>query len=149
MPATSISVRSDSEDQTRQLGRTLASRLKPGDVIALEGDLGSGKTVFVQGLADGLGVRDQVHSPTFVVHHHYRGRLPLDHYDLYRLNGMSWLDSGLDEPAPDSVTVIEWSDRAVPLEEWATIRLRLEVLSDNERQIAVLTGGDRLAGWPN
>src|ERR671929_48046 len=106
MPATSTSVRSDSEEKTRALGRSLASMLKPGDVLALEGDLGSGKTVLVQGLAEGLGVNDQVHSPTFVVHHRYRGRVTLDHYDLYRLNGLSWLDSGLDEPSPESITVI-------------------------------------------
>jgi tRNA threonylcarbamoyladenosine biosynthesis protein TsaE len=123
--------------------------LKTGDVVALEGDLGSGKTVLVQGLAEGLGVQGQVHSPTFVIHHRYPGRVPLDHYDLYRLNGLSWLDSGLDEPSPESITVIEWSQRAAPLEEWATIRLRLEVLSDNDRQITVLDGGERLPGWPS
>ena len=115
--------------------------------MALEGDLGSGKTVFVQGLAEGLHVRDQVHSPTFVVHHRYRGVVPLDHYDLYRLNGMTWQDSGLDEPSSDSITVIEWSDRATRLEEWASIRLRLDVLSENGRQITVLNGGDRFATW--
>jgi tRNA threonylcarbamoyladenosine biosynthesis protein TsaE len=121
--------------------------LKPGDVLALEGELGSGKTVFVQGLAEGLDVRDQVHSPTFVVHHRYRGNLPLDHYDLYRLNGMTWLDSGLDEPSADSITVIEWSERAGPLKEWATLRVQFEVLSDKERQITVYDSSDRLGDW--
>ena len=149
MRATNTSVRSDSEERTRALGRSLASLLKPGDVVALEGELGSGKTVLVQGLAEGLGARDQVHSPTFVLHHRYRGRVPLDHYDLYRLDGTSWLDSGLDEPSADSIIVIEWSDRVAPFEEWASIRLRLDVLSDQERLITVLNGKERIAGWPS
>ena len=98
----------------------------------------------VKGLADGLGVTAPVHSPTFVLHHHHQGRLPLEHYDLYRLEGMSWIDAGLDEPASDAVAVIEWPERAAPLEEWATIQIDLEVTGENERRLTLRRGPDRV-----
>lgn len=113
-------------------------------MVALEGDLGSGKTELVKGLAEGLGVTASVHSPTFVLHHHYPGRIPLDHYDLYRLSGMSWIDAGLDEPAPDSIAVIEWPARAEPLAEWATIQIDLAVTGDSERRLELRRGPDRI-----
>jgi tRNA threonylcarbamoyl adenosine modification protein YjeE len=118
----------------------LASALKPGDLIALEGDLGSGKTVLVQGIAQGLEVSDAVHSPTFVLHHRYAGRITLDHFDLYRLGGLEWVDTGLDEPAPEAVTVVEWSERAGALSGWATIRIRLEADGPSARVITLLKG---------
>lgn len=113
-------------------------------MVALDGDLGSGKTELVKGLAEGLGVTASVHSPTFVLHHHYPGRIPLDHYDLYRLSGMSWVDVGLDEPAGESIAVIEWPARAEPLEAWATIQIELEVTGDNERRLELHRGPDRV-----
>ena len=140
MPATSTFVRSDSEDETRAFGARLAAALQPGDLVALEGELGSGKTVLVQGIAQGLNVSDQVHSPTFVLHHRYAGRVPLDHYDLYRLEGLGWLDTGLDEPSPDAVTVVEWSERAGALRSWATIRIRLAAEGPHTRVISLLQG---------
>jgi tRNA threonylcarbamoyl adenosine modification protein YjeE len=122
----------------------LSAALEPGDVIALDGDLGSGKTELVRGLAEGLGVTAAVHSPTFVLHHHYDGRIPLDHYDLYRLAGAGWVDAGLDEPAPESIAVIEWPARAEPLEEWATIQIELEVSGETERRLTLRRGPDRV-----
>ncbi len=100
--------------------------MRPGDLVALEGDLGTGKTVLVQGIAEGLGVRTPVHSPTFTLRHRYPGRVPLEHVDLYRLEASSWVDSGLDEVSPDAVTVVEWSDRASVLDAWSTVRIHLE-----------------------
>jgi len=99
MAAISPFVATASAEETRALGARLGRVLEPGDVIALEGDLGSGKTELVKGIAEGLGVTGNVHSPTFVLHHRYAGRIPLEHYDLYRLAGSSWIDPGLDEPA--------------------------------------------------
>ena len=129
-----------SADQTRELGQRLGQVVQPGDVIALEGDLGTGKTELVKGLAEGLGVSGTVHSPTFVLHHRYQGRLPIEHYDLYRLEGMAWVDTGLDEPAPDAVTVIEWPERAAVLETWATTLIRLSSRGTTRRRLTLIRG---------
>jgi tRNA threonylcarbamoyladenosine biosynthesis protein TsaE len=96
--------------------------------------------VLVQGIAQGLEVSDPVHSPTFVLHHRYRGRVPLDHYDLYRLGGLEWLDTGLDEPSPGAVTVVEWSEHAGVLSQWATVRIKLEAEGPSTRVISLLEG---------
>jgi tRNA threonylcarbamoyladenosine biosynthesis protein TsaE len=140
----SVAVKTASVEETRALGRRLGAALEAGDVIGLEGDLGTGKTELVKGIAEALGVTTGVHSPTFVLHHHYQGRLPVEHYDLYRLEGMSWVDTGLDEPAPDAVTVIEWPERAGGLEGWATILIRLTGGRDNRRRLTLLRGPDRV-----
>lgn len=113
-------------------------------MIALEGDLGSGKTELVRGIAEGLEVTGTVHSPTFVLHHRYRGRLPIEHYDLYRLEGMAWVDTGLDEPAPDAVTVIEWPERAAVLETWAGTLIRLSTRGETHRVFTLLRGPGRI-----
>ena len=97
-----------------KIGQELASRLKAGDVVLLSGDLGAGKTAFVRGLAQGLGIQsNEVSSPTFTILQEYRGgRLPLFHADLYRLNGDREIDDlGLDEIASDGVLAIEWAER--------------------------------------
>lgn len=136
-----ISVRTHSPAQTRALGRRLAAALGPGDVVALEGELGTGKTVLVQGIAEGLGVTASVHSPTFTLHHHYPGPVALEHYDLFRLDARTWADAGLEDPAPTSVTVVEWSDRARPLEGWSTVRIQFQADGDS-RTITCLKGSD-------
>ena len=140
----STSVETASVEETRALGRRLGAALEAGDVIGLEGDLGTGKTELVKGIAEALGVTTGVHSPTFVLHHQYRGRLPIEHYDLYRLEGLAWVDTGLDDPAPDAVTVIEWPERAGVLEGWATILIRLTGGRDNRRALTLLRGPDRI-----
>ncbi len=103
-----------SEAETADIGRALASRLSPGDVVLLYGDLGAGKTAFVRGLAEGLGIAaDEVSSPTFTLVQEYRGgRLPLFHVDLYRLNDPREIDDlGLDELTADGVLAIEWAEK--------------------------------------
>jgi len=140
----STSVKTESVEETRALGRRLGAALEAGDVIGLEGDLGTGKTELVKGIAEALGVTVGVHSPTFVLHHQYQGRLPVEHYDLYRLEGMAWVDTGLDEPAPDAVTLIEWPERAGVLEQWATILIHLAGGRDNRRRLTLMRGPDRV-----
>jgi tRNA threonylcarbamoyladenosine biosynthesis protein TsaE len=140
----STSVNTRSVEETRALGRRLGATLEAGDVIGLEGDLGTGKTEFVKGIAEALGVTVGVHSPTFVLHHQYQGRLPIEHYDLYRLDGMAWVDTGLDEPAPDAVTLIEWPERAGVLERWASILIRLTGGHDDRRRLTLVRGPDRV-----
>ena len=99
------------------IGRDLAGTLSPGDVVLLHGELGSGKTAFVKGLAEGLDIaRDEVSSPTFTLVQEYRGgRLTLVHVDLYRLNDAREVDDlGLDEIAVDGVLAVEWADKLPP-----------------------------------
>ena len=143
-PAINTSVSTASVEETRELGRRLGEVLEAGDVIGLEGDLGTGKTELVKGIAEALGVSNAVHSPTYVLHHRYQGRLPVEHYDLYRLEGMAWVDTGLDEPTPDAVTLIEWPDRVGVLETWATILIRLTSRDENRRKLTLVRGPERV-----
>ena len=143
-PATNTFVDTASAEETRDLGRRLGEVVEAGDVIALEGDLGTGKTELVKGIAEALGVTSGVHSPTYVLHHRYQGRLLIEHYDLYRLDGTAWVDTGLDEPAPDAVTVIEWPDHADVLDDWATIRIRLINKARTGRRLTLLRGPTRI-----
>ncbi len=96
-------------EQTQEFAKRLASLLQPGDVIALEGDLGAGKTTFTKGLAQGLGITRNVNSPTFTIIKEYQGRLPLYHMDVYRVED-SYEDLGFEEYFEGSgVTVVEWA----------------------------------------
>lgn len=106
---------SESEEETRAFAQELARNLEPGDVLALQGDLGSGKTCFVQGLAAGLDVHDVVASPTYLILHEHHGRLPLYHMDLYRLKSPAEvLAFGFEEYLDtDGVLVIEWPEQAL------------------------------------
>lgn len=103
----------ESPEETLDWAAEFSGRLGPGDVLALVGDLGAGKTCFVQGLAEGLKVTGPVSSPTYTLVNEYSGRLPLYHMDVYRLNDPEEaLDFGLNEYLyGQGVTVIEWADR--------------------------------------
>ena len=105
---------SNSEEQTRQVAAALATQLDRGAVVLLKGDLGAGKTAFVRGLAEGLGLNpDDVTSPTFTLVHEYRGgRVPLIHVDLYRLDRADLDEIGLDQDlAAAGIVAVEWSER--------------------------------------
>lgn len=105
-----------SADLMRQFGASLAELLEAGDVVALSGDLGAGKTCLVQGIARGLDVPVSVTSPTFVLMRQYAGRIPLVHVDVYRLSALSDVnDLGDEVLAPDCVTAIEWADVIRPV----------------------------------
>ena len=119
-------------------GNAYAARLAAGDVLALSGDLGAGKTRFVKGLAAGLGVSTPVTSPTFTLLHEYPGaRLPLYHFDFYRLETEEEvLAIGLDDYlASDGVVVIEWAEKFASLLPAATRWLELRLLSESEREL--------------
>ena len=128
-----------SEQETEALARELAGTLQAGDVVLLSGDLGAGKTTFVRGLAQGLGIDPaDVSSPTFTLLHEYRGgRLTLYHADLYRLDQTATDDLGLEETGVrDGVLAIEWPDRLS--HELAGAKLvRLEVVNDASRRITI------------
>ncbi len=114
-----------SEEKTVELGRFLASRLPPGSVLALFGDLGSGKTTFVKGLAEGLGIHDPIQSPTFVYFQHYVGNMALFHFDLYRMKGADdFLGLGFEEYFDaGGLCAIEWPERIESLLPKKAIRL--------------------------
>ena len=101
-----------SEGETVAAGRDLGRRLRAGDVVLLTGPLGAGKTAFARGLADGIGADpDDVSSPTFTIVQEYRGRVRVQHVDLYRLSPNEVDDLGLDDLLEDAVLAVEWPDR--------------------------------------
>lgn len=109
-----VSIASRSEEETISCGRRLAGRLRGGELVSLAGDLGTGKTVFVRGLAEGLGIDPrEVTSPSFSLVQRYEGRLTLVHVDLYRLGSADELrEESIDElRRPDSVVAVEWAER--------------------------------------
>ncbi|MQA99647.1 MAG: tRNA (adenosine(37)-N6)-threonylcarbamoyltransferase complex ATPase subunit type 1 TsaE [Actinobacteria bacterium] len=106
-----------SPEETRIVGAALAPTLLPGDVVSLSGDLGAGKTAFVQGLAAAMGVTRQVTSPTFTIVHEYEGRYPIVHLDVYRLDFFQEvLDLGFEEYMDGgSIVLVEWGEAIAPL----------------------------------
>jgi tRNA threonylcarbamoyladenosine biosynthesis protein TsaE len=128
-----------SEEETAAVARELASTLKAGDVLLLSGNLGAGKTAFVRGLADGLGIDPgEVSSPTFTLIHEYSGgRLRLYHADLYRLPRAATEDLGLDElGVADGVLAIEWPDRLSHSINGAR-HIAFEIEAENTRTITI------------
>ena len=137
---TSQQVETHNLTETLEFGGRLARELQRGDVIALSGELGAGKTALVKGLARGLGIALDVTSPTFTLIHEYDGgRLPLYHIDLYRLDGVPQaLAIGIEDYLSGAgVTVIEWAERIAPLLPPRTTRIRIESLAENTRRIEV------------
>ena len=141
-------VRTHSADDTRALAARLVTRLAAGDTIVLSGDLGAGKTTFVQGLAAGLGITARVQSPTFVLVRRYEAAIPLVHADLYRLDaGAELLEIGLDDLfTGEAIVVIEWGEAAGRLLPADRLEIRLAAVpgADDHRDVAV-SGAGRLA----
>ena len=135
-----------SEEETAGVARALAPALSAGDVLLLSGNLGAGKTAFVRGLAEGLGIAaGEVSSPTFTLVHEYRGgRLTLYHADLYRLDRAATADLGLEEMGvADGVLAIEWPDRLT--HEIAGARtIRIEIVDESTRKIVIPSGNSAL-----
>lgn len=136
-----------SEFETNHWGRALAQHLQPGDVLALIGDLGAGKTRLTQGISLGLGIPvEAVTSPTFTLIQEYpQGRLPLRHCDAYRLQSPDeFADLGLDELfAVDGVAIIEWADRVIEYLPRDRLELRLTAVGETSRQIEIRGTGPR------
>ena len=126
-----------SEEETQRVARDLATGLKAGAVLLLSGNLGAGKTTFVRGLAEGLGIDPrEISSPTFTIVHEYRGgRLTLYHADLYRLERTATEDIGLEEMgAADGVLAIEWPDRLTHALPGAQV-VDIHLVDDSTRRI--------------
>lgn len=131
----------NSERETRAAALEVANRLKIGDVILYEGEMGAGKTAFTKGLAEYFGTDEEVTSPTFALVHEYPGHVPIFHFDLYRISGyddlyavgfFDYLDRG-------GIIAAEWSENVPGLEDELenVVKIRIEKLSENGRKITV------------
>lgn len=131
---------SHSEAETRQIGFELGHRCRPGTVIAMHGGLGSGKTAFVGGLAEALGCRGRVTSPTFTIVNEYPGPLPLFHFDMYRLSGSDELfEIGWEDYlARGGVCAVEWSERTEDAFPPETIQVYFDKTGETSRRITIL-----------
>ena len=128
----------NSAAETRALGEKLASRLKAGDVVVLEGELGAGKSELARGIAKGLGVTETVTSPSFTILNVYEsGRCPMYHFDWYRLESADELyELGMDEYlGGDGIAVVEWPEMCPDAVPEGALRIRLEAAGENERKI--------------
>ncbi|MBE6955254.1 MAG: tRNA (adenosine(37)-N6)-threonylcarbamoyltransferase complex ATPase subunit type 1 TsaE [Ruminococcaceae bacterium] len=137
----------NSEQMTERLGMRLAEFLQPGDVIAYYGDLGAGKTAFTRGLAAGLGIRDRVTSPTYtIVNEYLSGRLPLFHFDMYRLGSADELfDIGWEDYlVRGGVCAVEWSENVDEIFE-DPIVVRIEKCENPDQRRITVLGGERFA----
>lgn len=134
-----------STGETKALARDLASALIAGDVISLTGDLGAGKTVFVQGLAEGLGIKERVTSPTFTIIKEYAGRIPMFHMDVYRLSSPAELvDLGYEEYFfGEGVSIVEWGDRVEALFPPDYLEISIDRLAESDRKLALAPHGSR------
>lgn len=126
-----------SPEMTEELAQELARKLEPGDVIGLDGDLGTGKTVFVKGLARGLGIAANIKSPTFNLVRSYEGRLPLFHFDIYRIDDTAeLLEIGFSEYfEKGGAVVVEWAEKAEELMPDNTFWISIRRTGDDTRRI--------------
>ena len=138
---------SASEQETEAIGRELAQRLAPGAVVAFTGDLGAGKTAFVRGMAQGLGISQRVTSPTFTIVNEYEGRTPLFHFDMYRLGSSDELfDIGWDDYlARGGVCAVEWSERVSDALPEDTIFVDIARTDEHEDWRTITVTGGRFA----
>src|SRR5690625_583106 len=133
----------NSEAETKALGRFLAERLKKGDVITLDGDLGVGKTTFTKGIASGLQIKQAITSPTFTIVKEYAGTLPLYHMDAYRLEH-SDEDIGFDEYFfGDGISVVEWSTFIEDFLPEERLQIIIERIDDDTRKFTFKTSTKR------
>jgi tRNA threonylcarbamoyladenosine biosynthesis protein TsaE len=136
---------SHSYEETQRLGKELGHLAKPGDVILLVGKLGAGKTCLTQGIAWGLNIDGYARSPSFVVVNEYRGRLPMYHIDLYRLDNIVEIaDLGLDDYLyGKGLCVVEWADKAFDILPAQNILINITLAGDTQRNLELITHGQR------
>ncbi|MCX7785187.1 MAG: tRNA (adenosine(37)-N6)-threonylcarbamoyltransferase complex ATPase subunit type 1 TsaE [candidate division WOR-3 bacterium] len=131
----------ESSEETIELGKNIGTLLKPGDIIAFYGELGSGKTTMIKGICLGLGVKEQdiVKSPSFIMINEYQGRLPIYHIDLYRTKNLEEILSiGLDDYLyGNGICLIEWAEKAESELPQNITKVTLEVLGENKRKIRI------------
>lgn len=128
-----------SEAETIQVGVAFGATLSPGTIVAMYGDLGAGKTAFIRGLAQGLKLNVRVSSPTFTIVNEYLGRIPLFHFDMYRLKSADELfDIGWDDYLErDGVCAVEWSENVEDAFPSETIRVKIDKINETDREIKI------------
>jgi tRNA threonylcarbamoyladenosine biosynthesis protein TsaE len=132
-------VETRSPEETERVGAELAGRLRPGDVVIVSGELGSGKTTLIRGACRALGVEQPVTSPTFTIGQVHRGRVEVAHLDLYRLPSLVDEDAALldDYVTAERIAFVEWPEAALPALDAAAARVRLEHLGGDRRRITL------------
>jgi len=145
LPIKKIEVITKSPEESRRLGALIGRLAQPGDVLLLTGNLGAGKTCLTQGVAHGLGIKDYVMSPSFVILRELKGRLCLYHIDLYRLDNIAeTADLGLDDYLyGDGIVAVEWADKALSLMPLEHLKIKIDYLSENERRFVFQANGNR------
>jgi tRNA threonylcarbamoyladenosine biosynthesis protein TsaE len=130
---------SRSPEETIEFGKKIGALLKEGDVIAFKGSMGAGKTTFTHGLAMGMGLGDEVYSPTFTLVNEYRGKMTLCHFDMYRIESAGDLETTgfYDYLSDGCVMAIEWSEKIIPFLPKNTIFITIEQIDENTRKITV------------
>lgn len=139
-----IHLESNSAKETIEIGKSLGRHLLPGSVICLTGELGAGKTCFIKGMAEGLGVKGKdVSSPTFIIIREYKGRIPLYHIDLYRIGVLCDIrDIGMEEIIyGNGVTAIEWAERISDVLPDDRIEIKLEWIDEKSRAMEITAFG--------
>lgn len=138
---------SRSPEKTQRLGEELGRLAQPGDVFLLTGKLGTGKTCLTQGIAWGLGIEGYATSPTFVLVNEYRGRLPMYHVDLYRLDSVAEVtDLGLDDYLyGKGLCVVEWADKTQDVLPPQNLSIRIDFIDDTDRRLELKPHGERYA----
>lgn len=141
----SFKLHTSNAEQTIQLGKKIGLQLKKGDIIALQGTLAAGKTTITKGIAESLGVTDEITSPTFCLISEYQGKMPLYHFDVYRLEGTEdFINLGADEMLyADGVSIIEWSEKIMEELPKDVITIKLEPKSENST-VRTIT----ITNWP-
>ncbi len=139
-----------SPEETIAFAEKIGSMLKKGDIIAYKGGLGAGKTTFTRGLAAGLGLKDEVTSPTFAIVNEYHGKINLYHFDMYRIMDSGELEATgfYDYPQEESVFAVEWSENIEDILPPETIYITIERIDDETREITV-EGDERFADTGN
>jgi tRNA threonylcarbamoyladenosine biosynthesis protein TsaE len=137
-----MKITTKSEEETLRLGTIMGENLGPGTIISLNGDLGAGKTHITKGIAKGLGVEDYITSPTFIIVNEYEGRIPLYHFDVYRINDIhEMFEIGFDEYLfGKGVCVVEWGDIVKELLPKETININIKKIDDNTREVIIDDG---------
>ena len=145
-----MKITTHSPEETIDAAKKLGSMLHAGDVIAYKGGLGAGKTTFTRGLAIGLGLGDNVFSPTFALVNEYKGKnISLYHFDMYRISGEDDLESTgfYDYPFEDNIVAVEWSENIADFLPGNTIYITISRIDDDTREIIIENGGKYAAAW--
>jgi tRNA threonylcarbamoyladenosine biosynthesis protein TsaE len=131
-------------EETKNLGKEVGKLAKPGDLLAFYGELGVGKTCFIQGVSQELEVKDYVTSPSFTIVNEYQGKIPIYHFDLFRLNTEEILELGYEEYFyGEGLTVIEWAEKIEQLLPKEHLKIDIKFKDLYERTISFISQGDR------